>query len=380
MATGEQATNWLHKPGRIWYNNNMKRSICLLAILFALLLPAGCRRAPAPAPTDAVPSGADAVSLWPVPEETLLPLAPPTPTPDPLLAGEGVYTIGWLSDTQHYSRRYPAIFLEQTRFLADNADRLNLAYIVHTGDLVHNRDEEAQWRAADEAMRVIDAIPYGVLPGNHDVSGEDDSAYSRWFGAARMEGKPWYGGSYRNNRGHFDLIDAGKTAYLFVYLGYNMDEEGIRFVNETLAAHPDRVGILCVHSYFDTDCTLTTQGRRLYDSVVLQNPNLYMVLCGHRYNCRCIPAAVDDDGDGVADRTVLQMICNYQAAGFVGGDGYLRLLQVDEAAGEIRLYNYSPLHDDFVYYDTEERRAEKYAFDPADEQGCVPIPWFRAAS
>ncbi len=374
MATGADS-DWLHKPGKIWYTNNMKRSICLLAILLALLLPTGCRRAPSPAPTDAVVSGSDAVSLWPVPEETLLPLAPPSPTPDPLLAGEGVYTIGWLSDTQHYSRRYPAIFLEQTRFLAENADRLNLAYIVHTGDLVHNRDEEAQWRAADEAMRVIDAIPYGVLPGNHDVSGEDDSAYSRWFGAARMEGKPWYGGSYRNNRGHFDLIDAGNTDYLFVYLGYNMDEDGIRFVNETLAAHPDRVGILCVHSYFDTDCTLTEQGRRLYDSVVLQNPNLYMVLCGHRYNSRCIPAAVDDDGDGTADRTVLQMICNYQAAGFVGGDGYLRLLQVDEAAGEIRFYNYSPLHDDFVYYDTEEHRAENYAFDPADEQGCVPIPW-----
>ena len=174
MATGADS-DWLHKPGKIWYTNNMKRSVCLLAILLALLLPTGCRRAPSPAPTDAVVSGSDAVSLWPVPEETLLPLAPPSPTPDPLLADEGVYTIGWLSDTQHYSRRYPAIFLEQTRFLAENADRLNLAYIVHTGDLVHNRDEEAQWRAADEAMRVIDAIPYGVLPGNHDVSGEDDS-------------------------------------------------------------------------------------------------------------------------------------------------------------------------------------------------------------
>ena len=105
-----------------------------------------------------------------------------------------------------------------------------------------------------------------------------------------------------------------------------------------------------------------------------------MVLCGHRYNSRCIPAAVDDDGDGAADRTVLQMICNYQAAGFVGGDGYLRLMQVDEAAGEIRFYNYSPLHDDFVYYDTEEHRSENHAFDPDGEQGVVPIPWMAAGS
>lgn len=379
MATGAM-DGLLHKRVEMCYTVPMKRTVCLLTILLALLLPAGCHRTPGPAPADTASPGGDAVSLLPLPSETPLPLAPPTPTPDPLLAGDGVYTIGWLSDTQHYSRRYPAIFLEQTRFLAQNAERLNLVYVAHTGDLVHNRDEEAQWRAADEAMRALGAIPYGVLPGNHDVSDEDHSAYSHWFGAARMEGEPWYGGSYEDNCGHFDLIDAGNTKYLFVYLGYNMDESGIRFVNKTLAAHPDRVGVLLVHSYFDSDCTLTDQGQLLYDSVVLRNPNLYMVLCGHRYNSRCIPAAVDDDGDGAADRTVLQMICNYQAAGFVGGDGYLRLMQVDEAAGEIRFYNYSPLHDDFVYYDTEEHRSENHAFDPDGEQGVVPIPWMAAGS
>lgn len=69
------------------------------------------------------------------------------------------------------------------------------------------------------------------------------------------------------------------------------------------------------------------------------------------------------------------MICNYQAAGQTGGDGYLRLMQVDEAAGVIHILSYSPLRDDFVYYDTPEHREENHSFDPAGEQGDVPIPW-----
>ena len=353
----------------------------LIALLLSLALAAGCApAAEAPAATGA-PSGsaAPAVALLPGTTATPAPAPRPTPAPDPLRPPEGAYTIAWLSDTQHYSRKYPLIYLDQTAFLKQEAGRLNLAYVVHTGDLVHNREDEAQWAVADEAMRTLDGIPYGVCAGNHDVGTQADDCdytyFSRYFGEARMAGQPWYGGSYADNRGHFDLIDAGSTRYVFVYLGYHVDKAGMAFVNETLAAYPDRVGVLCVHSYFDHDCTLTDQGELLYDAVVAKNPNLYLVLCGHRYNSACVPATFDDDGDGTAERTVLQMICNYQAAGHTGGDGYLRLLQVDERAGEIHILTYSPLRDDFVYYDTPEHQAENYAFSPDGEQGSVAIPW-----
>lgn len=355
----------------------MKRKLAILLVLLLLpaLLAAGCT------PADGTPDGDTAmpVALLPANVATPPPPARPTATPDPLQPESGAYTIAWLSDTQHYSRKYPVIYREQTQFLKDNAARLNLVYIVHTGDLVHNREDANQWAVADEAMRTIDDIPYGVCAGNHDVGTKatdcDYSYYSRYFGEARMAGKPWYGGSYEDNRGHFDLIEAGSTQYLFVYLGYHIDEAGMAWVNRTLAAYPDRVGILCVHSYFNHDCTLTDQGELLYDGVVAKNANLYMVLCGHRYNSNCVPASFDDDGDGRPERTVLQMICNYQAAGQTGGEGYLRLMQVDEAAGELRFLNYSPLRDDFVYYDTPEHRAENHSFDPAGEQGSAPIPW-----
>ena len=267
----------------------------------------------------------------------------------------------------------------ELRRLVDTLNALRPDLVVFCGDLVNIRASELDGRVREILAGLEAACGVYSVTGNHDVGTQADDCdytyFSRYFGEARMAGQPWYGGSYADNRGHFDLIDAGGTRYVFVYLGYHVDKAGMAFVNETLAAYPDRVGVLCVHSYFDHDCTLTDQGELLYDAVVAKNPNLYLVLCGHRYNSACVPATFDDDGDGTAERTVLQMICNYQAAGHTGGDGYLRLLQVDERAGEIHIRTYSPLRDDFVYYDTPEHQAENYAFSPDGEQGSVAIPW-----
>lgn len=372
----------------------------LLAALLTVAALCGCAKSnnaentltPVPVPTEKP----DTFVLEIAPDETdtaealatlaPLPTAEPTPAPtatpapaDPLHPAGNVYTIAWLSDSQHYSNQFPETFTAQTQFLADNAEALHIAYITHTGDLVHNRDEERQWKNASASMELIEHIPNGVLAGNHDVDvsgdGNDYTMFKKYFGKKRYKDMPWYGGSFDDNRGHFDLIDAGRTHYIFVYLGYNVDSDGMKWVNRTLAEHSDRVGVLCVHGYFDSDLSLTPQGEQLYKYVVSKNPNLYMVLCGHRYNCACIPIAFDDDGDGSKERTVLQMIQNYQAAGPVGGDGYLRLLEVDEEAGVIRHYSYSPVKDDFVYFDTEEHRAEKHAFPPEGEEGEFAIPW-----
>lgn len=357
----------------------MKR---LLSMLLAALLPLCCACAQNQKPAPDTPL---VELLLADPTASPAPLPTNTPIPDALTAADGQYTIAWISDTQHYSRQNNGVFECMTRFLADNAERMNLAYIVHTGDLVHNRDVPAQWTVADRAMQTIDSLPNGVAAGNHDVGTKpEDCDYSYFcalFGEARYRDRPWYGGSYENNRGHYDLIDAGNTQFLFVYLGYQVTDGGMDWAREVFSAYPDRVGVLCVHDYFYHDCSLTEQGQRLYDNVVKKSGNLYLILCGHRYNGACIPTELDDDGDGISDRTVLQMINNYQAVGDpeaetrTGGDGYMRFLQVDEDAGLIRYTSYSPYTDDYVYFDEPAHQLEKYAFDPGGEQGQVPIPW-----
>lgn len=355
-------------------NIQAHKGLLLLCALALFILCACAKRPAGDAVEISAPKQTATIKPTTPPEPT--PLPTPTPIPDALSAGEGVYTIAWLSDTQHYSKKYPGAYFAMTHFLSAERERLKLAYIAHTGDLVHNYNDEEQWRIADEAQRMIGDIPNGVCAGNHDVHHKeaDYEYFSRFFGAKRYEKTAWYGANYKDNRGHYDLIDAGNTRYIFVYMGYGVDGSCIKWINAVLAEHRERVGILCTHDYFKTDLKRSDTGEELFERVVKENPNLYMVFCGHRYNEACVKAEFDDDGDGTDERTVYQMMNNYQAAKR-GGNAYIRFLQVDEAKGEIRVYSYSPLMRDYNYYDDEEAQEEKYAADPAGEEYILDIPW-----
>lgn len=316
----------------------------------------------------------------PTVDPTEAPTDAPTPVPAPegprYLAGNGIYTIAWMSDPQHYSKKFPESYYAMTSFLSEQREGLNLQYVINTGDLVHNTNDDAQWDVADRAQAMIDDIPNGVLAGNHDM--QDPIGYqtfSKRFGEKRYQNKPWYGGSFENNRGHYDLLTVGETDYLFVYMGFAPSEKAIKWVRDVFKQYPDRVGALCLHDYYTKALTLSEDGQRWYDQVVKQSPNLYMVFCGHKYGSYCFPEAFDDDGDGKADRTVYQMLFNYQASLHDGGGGYLRLMQIDEANGTMTCLTYSPLLEDFNRFDDPENREDYYPFDEKNEEYTVPLPW-----
>lgn len=372
----------------------MKRLVCWL--LIALLIgcfgckatdaPKGTPTAERPTETPAEEIGSDTIAIrtdapadpLPTPAQTPVPTAAPEPTPEPVkyVARDGVYTIAWISDPQHYSEKFPDSYYAMTAFLRDHAEEMKLCYIIHTGDFVNHPDSDAEWAVADAAQKMIDDIPNGVLAGNHDVLDPVGyTAFSKYFGEKRYQDDPWYGGSYENNRGHYDLITVGETDYLFVYMGFGPDAQAIRWAKDVFDRYPDRVGVLCLHDYFTKQLHLSDDGQKWFDQVVKTCPNLYLVLCGHKYGSYCFPAALDDDGDGAADRTVYQLLFNYQASQHDGGGGYLRLIQIDEQAGTMRHLTYSPQLDDFNRFDDPAMREDYYPYDEKNEEFTLTLPW-----
>ena len=266
------------------------------------------------------------------------------------------YSFVWMSDTQYYSESFPYIFDRQTQWIVENQEAMKIKYVFHTGDLVDESDKEEQWNNADQFMKTLDDanVPNGVLAGNHDVDHKtnDYTQYYRFFGEDRYKDNPYYGESYKNNRGHYDLISAGGNDYIMVYMGWGVDDESIAWINNVLAEHPDRKAILSFHEYLLSTGTRHPLGDKLYNQVVVPNKNVIAVLSGHYHEAQTLIDEIDDNGDGTADRKVYQLLADYQA-GPEGGQGYMRLLHFDQDQDRIIVNTYSPYMNDYNFYDTD---------------------------
>ncbi|WP_227521946.1 lamin tail domain-containing protein [Bacillus solitudinis] len=267
------------------------------------------------------------------------------------------YTFAWMSDTQYYAESYPHIFERQTEWIADMKEEMKIKYVFHTGDLVDKYYQVYQWERADEYMQTLadNDIPYGVLAGNHDVDyvNDDYTEYYKWFGADRFENESYYGGSYKNNRGHYDLISEKGNDYIMMYMGWGITDEDIQWMSDVLKEYPDRLAILSFHEYLLVSGNRSPLGNKIYNQIVEPHANVVAVLSGHYHDAETLIDEIDDNGDGDADRQVYQMLADYQG-GPEGGQGYLRLLHFDQDNNKINVNTYSPYLDDYNYYNSDE--------------------------
>ncbi|MFD7026102.1 hypothetical protein [Promicromonospora sukumoe] len=110
------------------------------------------------------------------------------------------FTVAVLPDTQ-YLLDDGGSDAEPVRATLRHLDREraqdNIVFMTQLGDVTEH-GTETEMRAASRAFDAAGRLPYSVLAGNHDVSGDDqrgDSPYLRTFGPQRFSRMKTYGGS-----------------------------------------------------------------------------------------------------------------------------------------------------------------------------------------
>lgn len=263
------------------------------------------------------------------------------------------FSFAWISDTQYYSKKFPDNFNHMNQWIVDHIKDFNIKYLVHTGDIVDDWKRIYQWQNADNSMKIIDnsGLPYGVLAGNHDCghSREDYTNYYTYFGEQRFAQRDYYGGSYMDNKGHYDLISAGGVNFIIIYMSWDTYLPEVDWMNKVLAQYPDRKAILCFHRYVNDKGKLDYTGKLVQEQVVKKNPNVFAVLDGHYYGASIKIDKFDDDGDGIAERPVYQICTDYQSAK-QGGSEYIKFLYFDIKNNKIYVNSYSPMLDDFNHF------------------------------
>ena len=301
------------------------------------------------------------------------------------------FTFAIESDTQYYNEDFESnpekdvdgkyqYQLDIHDWVIANQPRMNIQYLFHDGDIIDDEPLITEWENADNAYKKLDeaGIPYGILAGNHDVGhlSGDYTNFQKYFGAWRYQENPWYGGTNQDNRQHYDLITVGGIDFIMLYTGWGIGEEEINWMNEVLSQYPERKAILNFHEYLLASGGLGEEPQRIYDEVVSKNPNVCMVLSGHYHNAQTVVNSFDDDGDGVAERKVYQMLFDYQGLS-EGGKGYMRLMHFDLDGQRIIVRTYSPSLDDYNAKDSNvggEAIVGEEEFEiPFAELGIVPM-------
>ena len=266
------------------------------------------------------------------------------------------FAIVMLPDTQFYSEKLPQYFHDQTQWIAEQAKSLNIVFVTHVGDIVQRGDQVLEeWEVAKEAMSRLDGVvPWGVAIGNHDYDRDgrhrNGEMFKRYFGAKRFQGKTWYGGTSSDGLSSFQKFTGAGREFLIFHLEADIPDDTIAWVKSVLMEHPGIPTILSTHIYLND----RTQSRdvepywqkkvgnsaeQVWQKLIRKTPQIFMVLCGHWAHAgggEWFQISKNDAG-----QEVFEMLADYQAREN-GGNGWLRYLEFEPSANEIRAETYSP--------------------------------------
>jgi hypothetical protein len=279
--------------------------------------------------------------------------------PAPTAKSATPFTIVMLPDTQHYSRKYPELFMAQTQWVRENRDKENIVFVTHVGDVVNDHKKGTnQWVVAQKAMSVLDGVvPWGVAIGNHDYDRtarrpDEATAFLEHFGPQRFRGYSWFGGASTNGLNTCQLFSAGGLDFVMLHLELDVPDFAIAWADEVLRAHPQRAAIVTTHSYLNEvsgvrgyNAPVSKYGNsaeEVWNKLVRCHPQIFLVLCGHHQRT----VAYHQVSTNAAGARVVEMLADYQK-GHNGGDAWLRLLRLAPAQGEIRVQTYSPSLKEF---------------------------------
>ena len=286
------------------------------------------------------------------------------------------FTLAVLPDTQFYcdtrlklSKKWGngdlrRFFFEQTRWVRDNQKRLNIAFLVHEGDVVQ-ADAHEEWAIAKKAMSVLDGkVPYCMCLGNHDMGFQkSDNKYggdiavnrttlfNKYFPREKFAKRKEFGGTFDPDRhdNSWYHFEATGMKFLIVSLECKPRNEVLAWANKVVAKHPDHRVIVLTHAYMSANGRRIDKlgykikgnaGEEMWQKLVSKHKNIFMVLCGHSSG----EAVLTSKGDH--GNQVHQVLSDYQHLNN-GGESWLRYMVFEPNENKIKVYTYNPALDKF---------------------------------
>jgi len=321
------------------------------------------------------------------------------------------FTVALLPDTQYYtSKKHNGtmqMFQNQIDWIKGNAQRENISYVIHLGDMVdHGEMKMEEWKRGAKMMYQLEepmegrpeGIPYGVAVGNHDTTpmgtpGAMKDGFPQYFGLNHFKGKSYYGGAFENQESgenHYGLFSGGGIDFIVIFIGYNeqttkldkneeLEKRVFKWAGNLLKEYKDRKAIIVSHSllrrpegseslyYPNRDYkgrekpNFTPQGRSIYN-YFKDYRNVFLMLGGHisgeahridLYKGNKIKSILTDYQSRRAEP--------YGEGDRNGGGGLMRTLTFDVTNNKLHIKTFKPLSPSEVLY--EQDNDSEYTLD-----------------
>ena len=231
----------------------------------------------------------------------------------------------------------------------------------------------------------------------------DGTSYHAWDETTDEAGNTVTEGA--DNQNNYVLFSAGGLDFVAVGLSYGVTQTEADWASSVFARFPDRNGILITHAYISPSgapdgrgAGFSGDGSRLFDAVVADNPNVFLVLAGHEHGV----GTNLKTGVGVTvSHNVVELLADYQFYKIaarelwpdqidpngnidINGDGtvdhqggdllqfgasWLRLLQFDVDRSEMSVDTYSPHFDNFGATEYDDR----VRYNGAEDNMVLPV-------
>lgn len=292
-------------------------------------------------------------------------------------APDNTFTIAVMADTQSYSGKGTKhdpeskdevknlVFDSQTAWITENVDKQNIIFVSHAGDVVDINNTD-QWNVAKTYLnRLHGEIPYGISPGNHDMTSKGNTdLYQDYFPAARFQSFDWYGGEINNNTNSYQLLSSNGVDIIIMHIACNAPDNVIDWANQVLDEHQERFAIITTHmflgprdrpiqdaDYFDAPKGIMrwhktygdkgNSAEQLWNKCFKKHENIRMIISGDQSRSN----AIHSKYIGEKGNVVHALLSDYSAA----DGGAIRLYRFIPAKDQIQVFTFNTTQDKLLF-------------------------------
>ena len=274
------------------------------------------------------------------------------------------YSFAVLGDTQIVSRNdalngtkhFEGIY----KYILDNISSKKIKAVIGVGDIMDNKVPETEWPNAKKVISTLTGkVPYILARGNHDSRG--------WFEQLNRES---YATVIDGKNGNdiataYKKITIGETKYLIMSLDYGINDSGLDWANDIVAANPDYNVIVTTHGYMEADGSITDEngthpatwnhedgnnGVDIWDKFIRKHKNIVLVLCGH-ISSEKIVVRTDKGDNGNTVTSVL--IDNQDYENNNGSMGFITMLYFSDGGSSVEVECYSTVMQAYYRNDNQ---------------------------